>query len=81
MAQWVSNNGGRYPQNTNNVLISDSVNANVRVLDSFYTATAFADATGAAFTVTAANGGTIGAVTRADDWTASWTFGLNALWF
>lgn len=81
VAQWASNNAGRYPQNTNNVLISDSVNTNVRVLDGFYTATSFANAAGTAFTVTPANGGTIGAVTRASNWTASWTFGLNTLWF
>ncbi|NJM92010.1 MAG: hypothetical protein HC861_04635 [Rhodospirillaceae bacterium] len=58
----------------------------VRVLEpgSFYTATAFADANGTAFTMSPA---TIGAVRRADDWTTSWTYGLavsnrgQPLWF
>jgi hypothetical protein len=63
------------------VVITDSTNLNVRVLDKFYTATSFANASGTAFTVTPVNGGPIGAVTRANDWTASWAFGLDALWF
>ncbi len=79
---WATNVGGRYPANTGNVVITDSVNTNVRVLDSYFTATAFADAAGTAFTVAPANtGGIIGAVRRSDNWTASWTFGLDTLWF
>jgi len=83
VGSWVRNNGvGSYPNNTNNVFVTDSTNTNVRVLDSFYTVTQFVDAAGANFTVTPVTAGRIGAVTRADDWTASWTFGLdNTLWF
>ena len=52
----------------------------------FYTATTLQDATGAAVVMTPASG-QLGAVTRADDWTAPWAFGLRSsnadepLWF
>ncbi|MEQ8482788.1 MAG: hypothetical protein RIB46_00330 [Pseudomonadales bacterium] len=81
--QWVLNTGTTpYPANTNNRVITDSANPNVVVLDGFYTAPAFADETGTAFTVTAEGGGIIGAVSADDDWTENWTFGLNdpSLW-
>lgn len=83
VSAWARNAGvGSYPANTNNVFISDSVNTNVRVLDRFYTATQFVDAAGANFSITPVTAGRIGAVTRAADWTAGWTFGLgNTLWF
>ena len=83
VASWTRNNGvGAYPNNTNNVFITDSTNANVRVLDSFFTATQFVDAAGVNFSITPVTAGPIGAVTRASNWTASWTFGLdNTLWF
>jgi hypothetical protein len=82
-----STNGADYSFNTTNVLIADSANANVAVLEpnSFYTATAFADEVGNAFTM--APDTVVGAVRRADDWTAPWAFGLRAsnadepLWF
>lgn len=92
LADWVrganpSTNGANYSFNAGNVIIADAKNANVRVLEpgTFYTATAFADPAGAAFTV--GTGQQIGAVTRANDWTAGWTYGLHAanraqpLWF
>lgn len=75
-----------YTGNGENVVIADSTNANVDVLDGIYTATAFTDATGAAFTVTptaeAATSGDpaapyIGAVLADDDWTEGWTFGIE----
>jgi len=87
--QWVLNtsaNAADYSFNIGNVIITDATNPNVVVLEpgTFYTATAFADATGAAFTMGTQQ---IGAVTAADDWTAGWTYGLHAdnrgqdLWF
>ena len=93
LADWVrgrnpSTNGANYSSNTGNVIITDSANANVAVLEpgTFYTATALKDAAGAAFTMTPASG-KLGAVTRANDWTAPWAFGLRSnnadepLWF
>lgn len=88
--QWVLNtstNAADYSFNTGNVIITDATNPNVAVLEpgTFYTATAFADAAGTAFTV--GTGQQIGAVTRADDWTVGWTYGLHEgsraqpLWF
>jgi hypothetical protein len=82
-----SSNGADYSFNTTNVLIEDSASANVAVLEpnSFYTATAFADEAGNAFTM--APDTEVGAVHRNDDWTAPWAFGLRApnadepLWF
>jgi hypothetical protein len=85
-----STNGANYSFNTGNAVITDTLNANVHILepDSFYTATALTDAAGTAIThPDAANGGHFGAVLAADDWTASWTFGLHSnnqaepLWF
>lgn len=92
LADWVlganpSTNGANYSVNAGNVVITDAKNANVVVLEpgTFYTATTFADAAGTAFTV--GTGQQIGAVTRSNDWTAGWTYGLHegnraqALWF
>lgn len=92
LEEWVlgtnaSTNGADYSFNAGNVIIADAKNANVVVLEpgTFYTATEFADAAGDAFTV--GSGQQIGAVTRAEDWTAGWTYGLHdgnraqALWF
>jgi hypothetical protein len=86
VANWVANDGAApYPANTDNRLLTltdlDAASANLRILDGFYTATQFQDATGAAFTVTSVSGDPIGAVTAADDWTQGWTFGLDDLWF
>jgi hypothetical protein len=93
LADWVgglnpSTNGANYSANSGNVIIADSANANVAVLEpgTFFTATALSDATGTAITMTPASG-QLGAVTRADDWTAPWAFGLRTnnadepLWF
>jgi hypothetical protein len=84
-----STNGADYSFNVGNVLIQEpgiSANANLQILDSFYTATSLVDNTGAAITMTPVSG-QLGAVTRADDWTADWTYGLHPtnqgqpLWF
>jgi len=93
LTQWAtganpSTNGANYSFNANNTVITDPANATVRILapNSFYTATALADAAGAAITHPLV-GGLFGAVRAADDWTASWTFGLHPtnraqpLWF
>jgi hypothetical protein len=83
-----STNGANYSFNAGNAIITDSANANVAVLEpgSFFTATTIKDATGATVTVTPASG-QLGAVTRANDWTSPWAFGLRStnadepLWF
>lgn len=93
LADWArgrnpSTNGANYSFNAGNVIISESANANVAVLEpgTYFTATTLKDATGATFTMTPASG-QLGAVTRANDWTAQWAFGLRAnnadepLWF
>jgi hypothetical protein len=85
------------PNNTENVVIADSANANIEVLNGIYTAPAFIDETATPFTVTpvavpdgaenAAGDPIIGAVSADNDWTAGWTFGLRdtsnggRLWF
>jgi hypothetical protein len=64
-----------------------SLNTSLTILDSFYTETSLVDHTGAAITTLAPASGQLGAVTRANDWTAGWTYGLHpgsqgqALWF
>ena len=83
VGDWVTD-AATYTNNTGNVVITDPTNANVMVLDGFYTATSIVDATG---TTVIADASAIGAVTAADDWTAGWTYGLHpdnrgqALWF
>ena len=67
----------------NNVAIHGDAEAmldpDIQLLTGFYTATSFADAEGEAFTVTPVNGAShIGAVTRADNWTAGWAICLRA---
>ncbi len=85
------------PANTENVVIADSANANIEVLNGIYTAATFTDDTATPFTVTPvavtdgaenANGDPIiGAVSADNDWTQGWTFGLRdtsnggRLWF
>lgn len=96
LAQWVqgaspSTSGADYSFNTGNVIITDPANANASVLEpgTFYTATALRDATGATLSIAPVGGADtyIGAVTRADDWTAGWTYGISPtsrgqkLWF
>jgi hypothetical protein len=83
---WVNGAGPQntYPNNTNNVILTASDSPNVAVLGGakpFFTATQFTDDTGTAFTITPVGSGPLGAVTAADDWTANWAFGLDALWF
>jgi hypothetical protein len=90
VAAWLLNTGSvAYPGNVGNVVIEAAdlfANANLVVLDSFYTSTVLTDAAGAAITMTPASG-QLGAVTRANDWTVDWTYGLHssnqgqALWF
>jgi hypothetical protein len=83
-----STNGANYSFNAGSVIITDSANANVAVLEpgSFYTAATIKDAEGNTVTMTPASG-KLGAVTTGDDWTAPWAFGLRAnnadepLWF
>ena len=86
-SEWVlgqnpSTNGANYSFNTGNVIVTDPMNANVSILDSFYTATSLTDASGAAIALSG-----IGAVNRSDDWTLNWSYGLHAsnqgqaLWF
>lgn len=78
----------------NNIAIAGSgdsttVDSDLQILNGFYTARSFVNANGEAFTVTPVNGANhIGAVTRANDWTAGWTICLRAraeescgLWF
>lgn len=74
--------------NTENVVISTPNGPTVSVLEpnSFYTSTALHDGTAAIPALTGA-GRRNGAVSRAADWTAEWTYGLHAanrgqpLWF
>ncbi|MEZ5560299.1 MAG: hypothetical protein R3E86_17360 [Pseudomonadales bacterium] len=81
VAEWVLDTGvGGYAQNTNNVIIAASDSGALQILDGIYTPTAFADDLGNPLTITP-EGDHIGAVTRADDWTANWVFGLDTLWF
>jgi hypothetical protein len=90
VAAWLTNTGSvAYPNNSGNVVrnvVDLAANANHVILDSFYTATALVDETGAAITMTPASG-QLGAVTRANDWTVDWTYGLHPsnqgqpLWF
>jgi hypothetical protein len=90
VAAWLTNTGSVvYPNVSGNVVrsvIDLSANANHVILDSFYTATSLADDTGAAITMSPASG-RLGAVTRANDWTVDWTYGLHPssqgqpLWF
>ncbi len=84
-----SANGANYSFNTNNVVITDAENANVRVLtpQTYFTATQFVDPAATNFSVTPVGAARIGAVLQADDWTAGWTYGLKVgsrgqvLWF
>ena len=83
--QWVLDTGtSSYSANTNNVVITASDSANLAILGGakpYFTATEFTDDAGSVFNVSAEGQGPIGAVDASDDWTANWTFGLDALWF
>jgi hypothetical protein len=88
-----SPNGADYSFNTGNVIIADSDNANVAVLEAgtFFTSTSPTDELGNPISITPVTavdeGGKLGAVLASDDWTTPWAFGLreeNAdepLWF
>jgi hypothetical protein len=91
--QWILNTGtnGTYPFNTFNSIITDAANANVRVLqpntyfsvdnDANANTVTIVDAAAANVVIGSAGdpvtGGYIGAVRSTQNWTASWTFGLN----
>jgi hypothetical protein len=93
LSEWVrglaaSTNGANYTFNTANVIITDPQNTNVSLLSGIYTATTRRDDLGNTIaTAPVAPATHLGAVTRADDWTAGWTYGLRAgaqgqpLWF
>jgi hypothetical protein len=86
--QWVLGAGtaATYPFNVGNVIINDPANPLVRVLepDSFYsydgdtagTTVTIVDAAGANVVIQDPDSGYIGAVRRAADWTANWTYGI-----
>ncbi len=90
--QWITNTGTTpYAFNTFNVIITAPDNANVRVLqpNTFFSFDSDTDATTVTIVDAAAanvvigsagdpvSGGYIGAVRSTQNWTASWTFGLN----
>lgn len=85
IASWLGG-AGAYAFNSGNVLISDVGNANVTLLEpgTYFTAAALRDAAGNPIATPA---GGLGGVTRADDWTRPWAYGLRAgnrgqpLWF
>ena len=92
LTQWVvganpSTNGANYSFNTGNVIITTPTGAGVSVLEpnSYYTSPALNTGTAAIPALPA--GRQYGAVTRASDWTAGWTYGLQStnrgqpLWF
>jgi hypothetical protein len=84
---WVQG-GGAYAFNTGNVVINTPTGASVSVLEpnSFYTSATPTDAAAAPIAALPPPR-RYGAVTRASDWTATWTYGLHAdnrgqpLWF
>lgn len=92
--EWVlganpSTAGADYSFNAGNAIVDPvdlSSNANLSILDLYYTATTLIDDQGNPILITPVSG-RLGAVTRADDWTANWTYGLRSpnrgqpLWF
>jgi hypothetical protein len=92
--QWIAGTGtaATYAFNTFNVVITDPANVNVQVLqpntffstdlDTAAATVTIRDAAGANAVIGSAgdpvDGGYIGAVRATANWTASWTFGLNA---
>jgi len=84
-----STNGADYSFNVGNVIIQRpdvSANANLAILDLFYTRPDLVDADGNPLTMTPESD-RLGAVTRENDWTIGWTYGLHEenrgqpLWF
>ena len=56
-----------------------TVDSDIQILEGFYTAPSFVNQDGETFTVTPVNGAShIGAITRANNWTAGWTVCLLA---
>jgi hypothetical protein len=91
--QWVLNTGaGSYGFNTFNAIITDAANANVRVLqpntffsfdgDAVAQTVTIVDAVGANVVIGSVaapvTDGYIGAVRSSANWTANWTYGINA---
>ena len=94
LINWLLNTsavGASYPFNSGNFVIQAPdlfTNTSLSILDSFYTRPVLIDNTGADITATfTPASGQLGAVTRANDWTANWTYGLHPgrqgkpLWF
>jgi hypothetical protein len=81
LSEWVldsSSSGADYGFNGGNAIITDPfTNANVSLMDSYYTAAALTDSAGDALAITPADADHIGAVVREDDWTAPWAYGLR----
>lgn len=81
ISQWVLNSSGSgadYSFNAGNTIILDAQNANVSLMDSYFTATTLTDDAGNPVTVAPAGASHIGAVLRSSDWTAPWAYGLRA---
>lgn len=88
--QWVLNTGtnGTYPFNVGNAVITNAPAASVRVLepgtffsydgDTSATTVTIVNDVGANVVIPSPTGGYIGAVRRSANWTANWTYGLNA---
>lgn len=92
VGQWVLNNGSTsYPNNTDNIIWTDSADPDIAVLGGtkgFYTLSSFTDADGSTVSISSTNGLPIGAVTENSDWTSGWTVCLEpraenpcGLWF
>lgn len=84
-----STSGADYSFNAGNVVVQEPdlfANGNLQILDSFYTVADLVDNNGDPITMTP-DSGRLGAVTRDDDWTAGWSYGLHSgnqgqpLWF
>jgi hypothetical protein len=83
VAKWFTDSVA-YPFNTNNRIIGGAGSENTQILNGFFTLpqSQFRDPDGNPFTVTRVNTDLpLGAVDQANNWTATWTFGLNDLWF
>jgi hypothetical protein len=88
--QWIQGAGAAaYPNNVNNVIVTDPANALTRVLqpDTFYSFDGDGNATNTSISIVDAAGALvpipapdqyIGAVRASADWTANWTYGIAA---
>ena len=90
IGEWIAN-ATKYPNNTGNVIITESDGANLSLLGGrrpFHTVgnptDAAGDPLGVVLADTDGDGDTddesLGAVSADDDWTANWTVGLDSLW-